>query len=448
LVHSQAAVPGRSFSNSTTSPSAIVIGHLKRQTMKLLLTFATTLLIQLSAVAADTTLVLRQTSYSQVFELARKEKKAVLLYFHFDGCGACVKMEKTAFVDKKVADFYNSNFVCLEVNTRKGEGIETNKIFNIQLHPTFLFLDSNGKELQKIVGVFSPEEFLLQAHSALDPTKSFSHCKQLYNEGNRGTDFLFDYCYKLRDANELDSLVIIEYLSTQTTRELSKEKNIKFIYEFVIHRGKVCISFNSRAYLYMLNNKDQFAKFFDLEQVNTRLMFVVKSAVYNAIERKDTTEFLNAIEALKEYDLGKEYNFKEMDSRITMWTTSKTLVLSAKISFYEKTGDVKNYNESLKQYIEKIWNDADELNNFAWNIYEHGNNDEAQKIKTALKCSIRSIELNNNYANNDTYAWLLYKSGDKKKALIQANKTIDIAKKNNQDHSETQKLVDTIKKTN
>jgi len=69
-----------------------------------------------------------------------------------------------------------------------------------------------------------------------------------------------------------------------------------------------------------------------LEQVNTRLMFVVKSAVYNAIARKDTTEFLNAIEALKDYDFGKEYNFKEMDNRITMWTTCKTLVLSAKIS--------------------------------------------------------------------------------------------------------------------
>ena len=111
--------------------------------MKIILIIAAVLIMKLSSIASDTTLVLRPVSYSQVFELAKREKKAVLLYFHFDGCGACVKMEKTTFLDKKVADFYNSNFVCLEVNTRKGEGIETNKIYNILLHPSYLFLDEN-----------------------------------------------------------------------------------------------------------------------------------------------------------------------------------------------------------------------------------------------------------------------------------------------------------------
>ena len=36
------------------------------------------------------------------------------------------------------------------------------------------------------------------------------------------------------------------------------------------------------------------------------------------------------------------------------------------------------------------------------------------------------------------------KSGDKKNALAQANKAIEIAKNNNQDYSETQKLIDLI----
>ena len=199
--------------------------------MKQILTFTTALLIQLSVVASDTTLILRHTSYAQVFELAKKEKQAVLLYFHFDACGACAKMEKTAFVDRKVADFYNSNFVCLDVNTRKGAGIETNKMYNVQLHPTYLFLDTNGKELHKIVGVFSPDEFVLQAQNALNYTRSLTYFKQQYKGGNRDANFLFEYCYKLRDAYELDSLVINEYLNTQTIDDLGKEKNIKFIYE-------------------------------------------------------------------------------------------------------------------------------------------------------------------------------------------------------------------------
>lgn len=313
------------------------------------------------------------------------------------------------------------------------------------MHPTFIFFNNEGNELHRLVGVFNPEEFYKQANNVLLSSKTLTNYKKQYSTGNREPDFLFDYAYILRDAYELDSLVINEYLNTQTTSELEKEKNIKFIYEFIIYKGNVCIPYHSSGYTFMLNNKDRFTKFFDLEQVNTRIMFVVLSAVYNAIERKDTTTFLNAIESLIEYDLGKEYNFKEMDDRITMWTTSKTLILSAKISFYEKTGDKKNYNESLKQYISKIWNDANELNSFAWNIFEQAKNYETEKIETAIKCSIRSIELMNNYANNDTYAWLLYKSGNNKKALKQANTTIGIAKKNNEDFSETQKLIDTIK---
>jgi len=401
--------------------------------------------MQLSIAASDTTLVFRQTSYSKVFELAKKEKKAVLLYFHFDGCGACVNMEKTAFVDKKVAAFYNSNFICLEVNTRKGEGIEINKIYNVQLHPTYLFLDENGNTLHKIVGVFSPDEFVLQAQNALNPTKTLTYFKQQYKEGKRDAEFLFEFCYRLRDANELDSLVINEYLNTQTTNDLYKEKNIKFIYECAIHKGQVCISFQSRAYKFMLDNKVHFTPYFDLEQVNTRLMFVVQNEVYSAIERKDTVAFWNAIEVLKEYDTGKEYNFKEIDSRITMWTTSKTLVLSAEISFYEKIGDSGKYNEVLKQYLEKIWDDYNALNTFAWSNYLKYN--DKGKLKKSVDCVKRSIELNSNYENNDTYACLLYKLGEYEKALTQADKAIELAKQKSLDYKETTDLIEKIKDT-
>jgi len=426
------------------APYQTVIGHFKKTTMKHILTILTIFVWSYNILASDTTIVFRQVNYDDLFELAKKENKGVMLYFHFDGCGACVTMERTAFKDKSVFEFYNSNFINFEINTLKGEGLEINKLYNVKLHPTFLFFDNKGNKLHKMVGVFSPEEFYKKANNALLSYKNLTNFKKRYKEGNRDPVFLFDYVYMLRDANELDSLLINEYLNTQSESELSKEKNIRFIYEFVINRGKVCISFDSKAYLSMLNNKEKFAKFFDLEQVNTRLMFVVLSAVYNSIERQDTTEFFNAIDALKEYDIGKEYNFKEMDGRITKWTASKTLVLSCMLHYYEKIGDKSNYLKSLDTYILKVWHDVDELNNFAWGVYIQSQDNETEKIKVAIKCSVRSIELNNNYANNDTYAWLLYKSGEKEKALKQAIKAIEIAKKNNQNYSETQKLVELI----
>lgn len=392
---------------------------------------------------SDTTIAFRQVNYSKIFELAQKENKAVLLYFHFDGCGACVKMEKTAFVDKKVAAFYNSNFICLEVNTRKGEGIEINKIYNVQLHPTFLFLDKNEIALNKIVGVFDPAEFILQAKNALDPTKTLAYFNQQYKNGNRESDFLFEYCYKLRDANELDSLVINKYLNSLSTNDFNTEKNIRFIYEFAIHKGQTCISLQNKAYKFMRDNKVIFTPYFDLEQIDTRLMFIVQNEVYIAIERKDSVAFLNAIEMLKEYDVGKEYNFKEIDGRTTFWTTSQTLVLNSEISFYEKTGNSLKYNEALKQYLEKIWDDDQLLNAFAWDNYLKC--DDKAKLKKSVDCVKRSIELNSTYENNDTYACLLYKLDEYDKALAQANKAIELAKQKNIDYKETADLIEKIK---
>lgn len=409
--------------------------------MKIFLIITTVLILKFSALASDSNLVFRPVSFAQVFELAKKEGKAVLLYFHFEGCGACLKMEKTSFLDPKVARFYNSNFVCLDVNIKKGEGIETNKIYNIQMAPTFLFLDEKGNALHKIVGIFSPEDFVLQGQNTLNPSQTLSHFKQKYQAGQRDADFLFEYCYKLKDAHELDSLVINEYLNAQ--KDLSTEDNIKFLYEFAIYKHKNSFSYKHKAYTFMSSNTTLFTPYFDLEQVNTRLMFIVLEDVYKAIKAKDTVAFHKAIELLKAYDHDKLYNFKAMDGGITMSITGGSLVLSAEIFFYDEIGDLQKYNAALKQYILLIWDDYDALNTLAWDFYS--NYDDKLKLEKATECVIRSIALNSNYANNDTYASLLYKLAQYEQAITQAEKAIDLAQKENIDYKETSELIEKIK---
>jgi thioredoxin-related protein len=394
--------------------------------------------------ASDTSIVFREIEYSNLFEIAKKENKAVMLYFHFDGCGACVTMERTTFRDKSVSDYYNANFVNYEINTRKGVGIEINKIYNIQMHPTFLFLDSSGNELHRIVGVFSPEVFLMHATNALLSNKTLSNYKKQYDAGYREPSFLFDYSYMLRDAFQLDSTIVNEYLDVIGETEYALEKNIRYIYEFCIHNFNVFIPFDNPRFNFLLQNRDKFYAYLDSNQVNTRIVWILNYSIYKAIEEQDDNTFKKAIELLKEFDNGDDYSFKESDGRVTGVVTSKNLVLSVMLYYYHKIGDHFNYQKTTDLYISKIWNVADELNNFAWNICTEATSGETEKLRIAIKCSVRSIELNDNYANNDTYAWLLYKSGKIKKASKQAVKAIEIAKKNNKDYSETQKLLDKI----
>ncbi len=412
--------------------------------MKQIITILALLLWIHTTLASDTSIVFRKVNYADLFDLAKKENKGVMLYFHFDGCGACTKMEKTAFKDPNVFGLFNANFINFEINTLKGEGLEINKIHQVKLHPTFLFFDHSGKEIHKMVGVFHPEEFYKQASHAMILDKNLSHYKRLYDSGHREPEFLFEYAYMLRDANELDSTVVNEYLGATNEKDYILEKNIRFIYEFCIHHFKIFLPYGNPRFNFLLKHKNSFYQYLDSNQVKTRIVWILNNAIYKAIEEKDDNSFSQLIEILKEFDLGEPYLFREMDGRITGMISSKNLVLSSKLYYYEKTKDKPNYLKTLDTYLSKIWKDPEELNTFAWGVYEHAQENEKEKINTAIKCSFRSIELDNNYANNDTYAWLLYKSGEKKKALKQAKKTIDIAKKTNPNYIETEKLIELI----
>ncbi len=411
--------------------------------MKVSIALVCSLAFSLMLRGADTALLFRTVSYDKIFELARKEHKPIMLYFHFNGCGACVNMERTSFRDPEVIKFFNANFVNYAVNTMKGTGIEINKIYNVQLHPTMLFLNEKGEITDKIVGAFSPADFLQHGKDALDPQKTLSWFKKQYRRGKRDADFLLDYTHKLRDGYELDSFSINEYLNTQKDEDLSMEKNVKFIYQYAIHNTRICFPYGSRAYLFMKANKELFNKFFSEDQVETRLMFIVQDHVYQAIEKRDRSEFEKALEDLKYFEKGVEYQYKEMDGRVTMWNSGKYLVLLAELHFYDAIKDEAGYQNVLQQYLSKIWNDSEALNEIAWEWYEESYDDK--RLEKGLECVMRSIELKSNYNNNDTYAALLYKLGQFEKAEKQAEIAIEIAKKQNEDYTATTELLSKIK---
>ena len=137
--------------------------------MQLILTL--TVYLSFQTVATDTTIVFREISYSEIFDIAKKENKPVFLYFHFIGCSGCLKMEQTVFVNKQIHDFFNQNFICYSVNISKPDGIETNKIYKGWGVPSFLFLDTDGNIIHSFAGIRTPDEFLQEARNALELMK-------------------------------------------------------------------------------------------------------------------------------------------------------------------------------------------------------------------------------------------------------------------------------------
>ena len=104
----------------------------------------------------------------------------------------------------------------------------------------------------------------------------------------------------------------------------------------------------------------------------------------------------------------------------------------------------KDFNGYV-QYVEKldINNDWNALNMHAWNLYE-GTEDKSL-LEKAAGWAKRSMEIEQNYYNTDTYAAIQFKLGNYKEADKYADIAIELAKKNNEKHDGTLELKEMIK---
>lgn len=94
-------------------------------------------------------------------------KELVFLDCYATWCGPCQYMAKSVFTTKEAGEYFNKKFVNIKIDMEKGEGINLARQFKIQGYPTFIILNSNGKELGRIVGGAQIEQFIQKVEDVL-----------------------------------------------------------------------------------------------------------------------------------------------------------------------------------------------------------------------------------------------------------------------------------------
>jgi len=103
-------------------------------------------------------------SYEQGLAKAKKEHKTVMLIFSSKTCKMCNYMKKTVYEDDDVAEYVKNFFVPVEIDIGEHPDKYGYQVFGT---PTYYFLDSNGKQIGRMmVGGASPEGFLQKLKDA------------------------------------------------------------------------------------------------------------------------------------------------------------------------------------------------------------------------------------------------------------------------------------------
>ena len=307
----------------------------------------------------------------------------------------------------------------------KGEGIEMAKTYGIRMYPTLLFLDAEGKVVHRNAGASRKTRGYIDfALKAMNPYERLSTFDQVWASGNTSPGFVKEYLKRLDEAGIRDNSDIIKaFYANLSDDDLTSEGTWYILYNFDR-------SIDSRGMVNLLSKKDDYATLYGQDKVDERL--------YN-----------NYLDHLYSKVYAREFSMKEME--LTMIDIKKKnipywqkIILLGDLAHLKKEKKFKDYCEVATEDIGEYFNeDADKLNEFAWNVFQWSKKKKEHEI--ALGWAKRALELEENAAILDTYANLLYKLGRKEEARTAQQKAIDRIKAEGDDAEDYQKTLDSFK---
>jgi hypothetical protein len=316
-------------------------------------------------------------------------------------------MSKNIFSQEQVGVYMEQNFIAYKMDMEKGEGPSFAKANNVVAYPTLLYFDAKGEMIHKGIGARDADDLIDLCNTALDPSKQLISFVKKYEDGTCDKDFLISYLGVLNSCGEDIEAPFNIYWEKTTDAEKQTAEALDLMAGVT---GRFS-DFKSPLTQYFLENKAAYEKTTSKKQVAELLDNCYNYGIWNLAKVEDkkeakalTKELMEAFPAVK----------KEFKKRLTyMKATMETPPDAAKVE--------KTYAQYLK--VTKNWA---ELNSAAWGVYEE--KDDLKKLKEGLVWIDRSIEIEENYFNVDTKAFLLYKMKNYKEAKEAAIKAIELAR--------------------
>ncbi|MDM8158446.1 thioredoxin domain-containing protein [Labilibaculum sp. K2S] len=344
-------------------------------------------------------------TFSEALAKAKKENKIVFMDCYTTWCGPCKMLAKNIFTQDEVGAFFNKNFVSVKMDMESEAGKPLMEKYQVSAFPTLLWLDAEGNIQHKMVGAGDANTLLETAGVALDTKNNWAALNKQFEKGNRSSEFMQKYIMTSTKAGIDTKEAVDSYFSSKKTEELINSEDAELI-------ANVVTSVSDPIYVFVLKNKTKFYAVADKAQVDQFLEYTMLGEMAQLVRKGD----LEALSLKKKELIALD---KEVGTKMVAFLDMNML---------QSDPDQEKFYQAMADYgIKYDFNNFQNLNQYAWTIAEAKEDLDKELVNKAVKMAKRSVELNANFENIDTYACILNKAGRKEDAIIQAKKSVELA---------------------
>lgn len=127
--------------------------------------------VPVSKAAPSDKIIFIENEWTAAVKKASAQKKHIFVDCYATWCGPCKMLKLRTFANKKVADFFNKNFINVSIDMEAGQGPALAQQWQIQAYPTLIIFDENAKPVLGTMGFMAPDDLMRFAEQALNQKK-------------------------------------------------------------------------------------------------------------------------------------------------------------------------------------------------------------------------------------------------------------------------------------
>ena len=127
-------------------------------------------------------------TFEDAMAKAKKEKKELFVDFYADWCQPCKLMASEVFTLPEVGEYFNKNFVSIQMNVEAPENKTLVQKYKVEVLPTLLFINGKGEVVRTINGVMEPGALLHEAKVVRGDALSFEKLYEKVKKEKKNLD--------------------------------------------------------------------------------------------------------------------------------------------------------------------------------------------------------------------------------------------------------------------